>query len=110
MFLRRRTSDEVCRWPHQTGVQEGGPHRPPPQGEPERQAVLSLREHNPDAPNCTITRVVSDENPKTAWAAVRDHIQPKSVLTADEHGSYDDRVGLAILRRVKHSLAHHRGR
>lgn len=46
---------------------------------------------------------VSDENPKTAWA-------PKSVLTADEHGSYDDRVGLAILRRVKHSLAHPRGR
>ncbi|OMQ42812.1 hypothetical protein BKP54_21250 [Ensifer sp. 1H6] len=65
--------------------------------------MLSLREHNPDAPNRTITRVVSDESPKTAWA-------PKSVLTADEHGSYDDRVGLAILRRVKHSLAHQRGR
>ncbi|MDW9776432.1 IS1595 family transposase [Sinorhizobium meliloti] len=71
-----------------------------------RMCVLSLREHNPDAPNRTVTRIVADENPKAAWAAVRDHIQAKSVLTADEHGSYDDLVGLAVLQRVNHSLAY----
>jgi hypothetical protein len=71
-----------------------------------RMCVLSIREHNPDAPNRTITRIVSDENTKAAWAAVRDHVQPQAVLTADEHGSYDDLVGLAILRRVNHSLAY----
>lgn len=71
-----------------------------------RMCVLSIREHNLDAPNRTITRVVSDENPKAAWAAVRDHVQPQSLLTADEHGSYDDLVGLAILRRVNHSQAY----
>lgn len=71
-----------------------------------RLCVLSIREHNPDAPNRTITRVVSDENPKAAWASVRDHIQPQAVLTADEHGSYDDVVGLAILKRVNHSKAY----
>jgi hypothetical protein len=47
-----------------------------------RMCVLSIREHNPDAPNRTITRVVSDENPKAAWAAARDHVQPRSLLTA----------------------------
>jgi hypothetical protein len=71
-----------------------------------RMCVLSIREHNPDAPNRTITRVVSDENPKAAWAAVRDHVQPQAVLTADEHGSYDDLVGLAILKPVNHSKAY----
>ncbi|MGO7040034.1 IS1595 family transposase [Rhizobium acaciae] len=71
-----------------------------------RMCVLSIREHNLDAPNRTITRVVSDENPKAAWAAVRDHVQPRSLLTADEHGSYDDLVGLAILQRVNHSKAY----
>lgn len=71
-----------------------------------RMCVLSIREHNLDAPNRTITRVVSDENPKAAWAAVRDHVQLKAVLTADEHGSYDDLAGLAILQRVNHSKAY----
>jgi hypothetical protein len=71
-----------------------------------RMCVLSIREHNPDAPNRTITRVVPDENPKAAWAAVRDNVQPGAVLTADEHGSYDDLVGLAILKRVNHSKAY----
>ncbi|TCS05287.1 IS1595 family transposase [Rhizobium sp. BK418] len=71
-----------------------------------RMCVLSIREHNPDAPNRTITRIVSDENPKAAWAAVKDHVRPGAVLTADEHGSYDDLVGLAILKRVNHSLAY----
>lgn len=71
-----------------------------------RMCVLSIREHNRDAPNRTITRVVSDENPKAAWAAVRDNVQPGAVLTADEHGSYDDLVGLAILQRVNHSKAY----
>lgn len=71
-----------------------------------RMCVLSIREHNDNAPNRTITRVVSDENPKAAWAAVRDHVHPKSLLTADEHGSYDDLVGLAILQRVNHSKAY----
>ncbi|WP_413990761.1 transposase [Labrys okinawensis] len=64
---------------------------------------MSIREHNPDAPDRTITRVVSDENPKAAWAAGNDHVRPGAVLTADEHGSYDDLIGLAILKRVNHS-------
>jgi hypothetical protein len=37
---------------------------------------------------------------------VRDNVQPGAVLTADEHGSYDDLVGLAILKRVNHSKAY----
>ncbi|MGO6748264.1 transposase [Rhizobium ruizarguesonis] len=80
---------------------------PPPQREPKRQAHVRLvdpRAH-PDAPNRTITRVVSHENPKAAWAVVRDHVQPRVVLTADEHGSYDDLVGMAIIKRVNHSKA-----
>jgi hypothetical protein len=43
--------------------------------------VLSIREHNPDAPKRTITSVVSNENPKAAWAAVRDNVQPGAVST-----------------------------
>jgi hypothetical protein len=68
--------------------------------------VLSLRENNPNAPNRTIIRIVPNENPKAAWAAVRDNLQPQSVLTADEHGSYHDLVGLTVHRRVNHSLAY----
>jgi ISXO2-like transposase domain/Transposase zinc-ribbon domain len=71
-----------------------------------RLCVLSLREHNTDGPNRTVTRIVSDENPKAAWAAVRDHVEGQSTITADEHNSYDDLVGLAQLRRVNHSLAY----
>ena len=47
--------------------------------------------------------------PKRSWAAVRDNVQPQSFLTADEHGSYDDLVGLAILRRVNRSKAYQTG-
>ena len=36
-----------------------------------RLCVLSIREHNKDAPNRTVTRVIRDENGKDAWAAVR---------------------------------------
>lgn len=45
-----------------------------------RLCVLSLREHNKDAPNRTLTRVVRDENAKDAWTAVRDHVEPHSML------------------------------
>lgn len=71
-----------------------------------RLCVLSLREHNKDAPNRTLTRVVRDENARDAWAAVRDHVEPRSMLAADEHGSYADLAGLAVLQRVNHSLAY----
>jgi hypothetical protein len=71
-----------------------------------RLCVLSLREHNKDAPNRTLTRVVRDENAADAWAAVRDHVESRSMVAADEHGSYDDLVGLAVLQRVNHSLAY----
>ncbi|GEC35879.1 hypothetical protein N181_31835 [Sinorhizobium fredii USDA 205] len=61
--------------------------------------VLPLREHNKDAPNRTRTRVVRDENARDAWAAVRDHVEPRSVLAADEHGSYacDDEGSFRLL-------------
>jgi hypothetical protein len=61
--------------------------------------VLSIREHNPDAPKRTITSVVSNENPKAAWAALRDNacqgrsrrtdFQPSTVVQRDAAPSLD---------------------
>jgi len=68
-----------------------------------RMCVLALREANPNGPNRTFTRVIKDENGKDTSHAVREHIAKGSTLTADEHHSYDDLVGLVNLRRVNHS-------
>lgn len=43
-----------------------------------RRCVLSIREHNPDAPNRTITRAPPTRTRGRAWAAVRDHVQPQT--------------------------------
>ncbi len=71
-----------------------------------RRCALSVREHNPGAPNRTFTVVVSEENAPAAWALSRDHVAQGAVIIADEHSSYDDLKGLAVLRRVNHSQAY----
>ena len=48
--------------------------------------------------------MIMDENGKDAWAAVAKHVDPKSLLIADEHKAYDDLIGLVALTRVNHSL------
>jgi hypothetical protein len=66
-----------------------------------RMCVLALREANRHAPNRTLTRV---ENGREAWAAVAKHVDPKALLSADEHKAYDDLIGLVQLTRANHSL------
>ncbi len=49
------------------------------------------------------TRIIRDEEGNAAWAAVRDHVSREAAVFADEHGSYNDLIGLNEQQRVNHS-------
>lgn len=54
----------------------------------------------------TFTRVIREEDGDAAWAAVRDHVSRNAKVLADEHGSYNDVIGLNRMGRVNHSEAY----
>lgn len=71
---------------------------------PDRLCALAIRERG--CGGRTFTRVIRDEEGDAAWAAVRDHVSRKAVVLADEHGSYDDLMGLNHMDRVNHKEAY----
>jgi hypothetical protein len=68
---------------------------------PDRLCILAIRQRGMSGR--TITRVIREEDGDAAWAAVRDHVSRNAKVFADEHGSYNDVVGLNRMERVNHS-------
>jgi transposase-like protein len=71
-----------------------------------RLCALALRERGLGRGGQTFTRIIHDEDGDAAWAAVRDHVSRDATVIADEHGSYNDLIGLNEMRRVNHSKAY----
>ncbi|ANY83606.1 hypothetical protein BB934_35715 (plasmid) [Microvirga ossetica] len=71
---------------------------------PDRLCALAIRQRG--FLGQTFTRIIREEDSNAAWAAVRDHVSRDAKVFADEHGSYNDLVGLNRMRRVNHSKAY----
>lgn len=71
---------------------------------PDRLCILAIRQRGMSGR--TFTRVIREEDGDAAWAAVRDHVSRNAKVFADEHGSYNDVVGLNRMGRVNHSEAY----
>lgn len=69
-----------------------------------RMAVVAMRERGPG--NRTLAAAAPDERPDVAWHLVKNHVARGAELRANEHGSYDDLVGLAKMVRNDHSVAY----
>ena len=71
---------------------------------PDRLCVLTIRQRGPGGQ--TFTRIVREEDSDAAWAAVKAHVSRDAKVFADEHGSYNDLIGLNPMGRVNHSKAY----
>ncbi|ANY81254.1 hypothetical protein BB934_26075 [Microvirga ossetica] len=71
---------------------------------PDRLCALAIRQRG--FLGQTFTRVIREEDGDAAWSAVRDHVSRDAKVFADEHGSYNDLIGLNRLGRVNHSKAY----
>ncbi len=66
-----------------------------------RMAVIAMRERG----GRTLAAAAPDERGDIAWHLVRNHVREGAELRADEHRSYDELVGLAVMVRNDHGRA-----